>query len=368
MIKNFLPSPCAVPPEILAAQAIPPDSPACVSAATAGSRMREYFFPGSETVDFFPYVREGLYRMVLDFFAGKNILLLSNGPLSQEWFEIAQDDGGEKIYLFDCPSELPINLSKLTEIVKSHPFDAAFFVETDVYTGISLDIASLIETIRSVQREIMIVVDCSGSIFSKPFRSMENFVDIYLCGSDMALGLPPGLGMIAMNIRAHTRFMGNTLTPWYFNYARHTINRKENKLTLRAPYPLLNALNQRIDRVLLEGYSCREERMKQNKKKICEWAQRHDFEVVGGAEIRSDNVTVLKLPEPFVSQNLEDYLSQYGISIGNGQREYADHAVVIAHGQDCEEKDMDALLAVLDRFLSEYDTRLIEKTGEKGSR
>lgn len=361
MSLNFLPCPASVAPDVLAAQAIPPESPLCANPVEVADRMKEYFFKGAEQVTFFPYTREALYLTVLDVFRERHILICVHGPMSQELYEMAQDSG-EYVHVFDSAPERGIDMDAFDDAMSERPYEAVFMVETDVFTGTHLNIHEMCAAIRRRQPETLITIDCSGSVFCETFPPMETAADIYICASDMAMGLPPGLGILAADLRAHTRLMTNTSISGFFNYSRQIISRKEKKLCPALPYQLINALDRQIDRVLVEETEQRMIRILRNREILLEWARRLEFEVFAQEDCRAMNVTVLKLPDLFNAETMAEWVRNNGVSIGEGLRELG-QTVVISHGNDITEDDIMVMLKVINKFLVEYDTRIMSKTG-----
>ena len=96
----FLPNPASVSPGVLAAQVTPPGVGTMLQPSIVSERLKEFFFPKSEAPVFFHCNREGLLQMAVEWFSDRNIFMIINGPMSQEWYDIADDCHG-KVAIFE---------------------------------------------------------------------------------------------------------------------------------------------------------------------------------------------------------------------------------------------------------------------------
>ena len=356
MTRWFIPNPASVSPGVLAAQVTPPGVGTLLQPAVLSDRMHEFFFPSSEKPVFFSCTREGLLQMSLEWFSDRNILLIINGPMSQEWWDIA-DDCHSQITLFDTAYNSDIDIKALRPALQKDKYDVLMFVETDVYTGTSLNAAAICEEFRTQNPEGFIVIDISGCIFCGFDETLANLADICLCGSEMAMGLPPGLGMAVPNTRAHTRLLAhNVMNGRYFNYPRKTVSRSLSALDDPA-YPLFSALNEQIDAILTEGINARVERMQNVHGWINNWISGRGFQVLAPAESRALNCTTIELAGELSAQEIADHAAQYGIFLTPGIGQMSKNSLIIYHGNDTKTEDAGALIRVLERFLNDYDTR-----------
>ena len=231
------------------------------------------------------------------------------------------------------------------------------FVETDVYTGSSLNAETVCAEFRDKCPDGLIVTDISGCIFCGFDEIISGLADICLCGSEIAMGIPPGLGMAVMNERAHTRLLAhNIYNGRYFNYPRRTVSRSASSLEA-PPYPLLAALNEQIDTVLTESMPARVQRLSVVRNYIYEWANFRSFPIQASPEQRALNSTAFELPADLPVTEMTEYAARYGIFISGGVSQMAENSLILYHGNDTKPADASALIRVLDRFLNDYDTR-----------
>lgn len=356
MSRWFLPNPASAAPGVLAAQVIPPGIGTMLQPSVISDRIREFFFPKSQSPVFFCAVREGLLQMSVEWFSDRNIFMIVNGPMSQEWSDIA-DDCHVSLTIFDPAYGAEPDLNALGLEFQKQKFDVLMFVETDVYTGTSLNAKAICDVFREKCPDGAVVTDISGCVFCGFDELLAEISDICLCASEMAMGLPPGLGMVIVNERAHTRLLAhNVENGRYFNYARNTVSKGLS--SLNAPvYPLLNALNEQIDTILTETMPARVERLLAVRNYIWMWANQRSFSLLAAPQVSALNSTAILLPPGIDPLEMSEFLSHYGVYVAIGIGQMPKNTVIIYHGNETTLADAEALVRVLDRYLADYDTR-----------
>ena len=356
MTRWFLPDPASAAPSVLAAQVSPPALAAQQLPVRAADRLKEYFFPECQQPVFFSCGREGLLQMAVEWFADKNVLMVVNGPMSQEWFDLADDCQGA-VTIFDSGYGASIDLNAFRAMLRKDKFEVLMMTFTDVFMGSRQDPAPLCAEFRSAVPDGLIAADISGSVFCGTDAFDAQMADICLCGSEMALGLPPGLGIAILNERAHTRVLAhNVMNGRYFNYLRRTVSRSPSALDV-APYPLLFALNEQIDLILTEGMDERVSRMSMVCGMIRNWANVRGFPILSAPECRAINWTAIELPAGISAAELTEFAANYGVYVTTGVGLMPKNSLILYHGNDARPEDADVLIRVLERFLNDYDTR-----------
>lgn len=356
MSRWFIPNPASVEPTVLAAQVTPPGVGTLLQAPILSERLREFFFPSSVSPVLISCLREGLLQMTIESFSDRKILMIVNGPMSQEWFDIADDCRGN-VHIFDAAYDTDLDLNAFALALQKEKYDLLLFTETDVYTGTTLPVRGICTAFRSLCPDGLIITDISGSVFCGNDAAIAAETDICLCGSEIAMGITPGLGVVIPNERAHTRLLAhNMMNGRYFNYPRRTVSRSSSALDV-PPYPLLHALNEQISLILTEGVPARVQRIGAARDWIRQWAAARGFPVFAAETSRAFNCTTLELPAELNPQEITDFANRYGIFLSPGVGLMPKNTLCIYHGNDVRPEDVSALTRVLDRFLADYDTR-----------
>ncbi len=355
MSANFNPLPSYVAPEILAAQAqLPPKSPSEFTSQLK-SKLISVLFPESAALDFFCCTREGLYEMALSSFVQRDVLFCINGPLSQQWYDISKslDIAAD---ILETGYGKSFTESQLEKKLAEQNYDAVFLVEIDPFTGIYANIPALSGLIRKAAPDMLIVTDCSASIANvRPLKLGEE-TDILLASSEISLGLPPGLGIVAVGEHALFKALAAVGKGWYFNFAKqHLIGNTQPRPD--APYPLLHALDKQIDEIFLEGLEEKIARTKRLSEIFRAWAEEKAFSSLTDPQNSAPNFTVLQCLPQFTPDDLAEFLKNYDISVGNCPGEMKDTFFSVAHMNSITEKDLSHLFYAFNQFLAYYDTR-----------
>ena len=362
MSRWFLPNPASVAPNVLAAQVTPPGVGTLLLPAAVAERLREFFFPDYVLPVFFSCTREGLLQMAIELFTDRNILMIVNGPMSQEWFDLADDCRGN-VSIFDSAYGSAIDEDAFRAALQKEKYDLLMFVETDVYIGCRPDPEKFCRIFREVCPDGFIAADISGSIFCGMDAGNTKCADICLCASEMSMGLPPGMGMVILNERSHTRLLAhNVMNGRYFNYPRQTVSRSLSALDV-PPYTLLNALNEQIDAVLTEGMDVRVQRLAVVRDHIWQWIIGRGFSVLSDPKVSALNSTAVELPAGLSAHDMAEFAARYGIFVTTGIGQMPNNSLILYHGNDTRPEDAAALTKVLDRFLADYDTRRRRRNG-----
>ena len=366
MTRWFIPNPASVSPGVLAAQVTPPAVGTRIRSSVLSERLREFFFPSAQSAVFFSCLREGLLQMAAEWFSDKKILMIVNGPMSQEWYDIT-DDSRIDVTIFDSAYGAAIDMAAFRIAISKEKFDMLMYVETDAYMGYRMNPEPVSREFRAANPEGLIAADISGSVFCGTDGDDIRHADICLCGSEMALGVPPGLGIAVLNERAHTRVLAhNMLNGRYFSYSRQTVSRSASALDI-TPYTLMNALTEQIDEILTEGMGARVARLSAVRNRIFEWINSRGFTILSAPDTRALNCTAVELPAGISAAEMADYAARYGVFIAPGSGLMPKNSIILYHGNDTGSEDAAVLLRVLDRFLNDYDTRRRHTPGARSA-
>ncbi len=355
MSINLRSFPGNVFPDVSGAQAKPPDKNFDLLASNTAEKLKETLYPDAASIHFFPCMKEGLYECTWASFFKGNALVCVNGPLSQEWFDIGKTLGFTAD-LFDTPYGKSMDETLLEQRLKARKYDEIFITEIDPYTGTMVNIPEISKIIREIQPEALTVVDCTASIGCVLPLKLNQDADIIIAGSECALGVPPGLGIIVMGQRASLQSLTISGSGCYFNFNYQQQLKREKLLSPMVPYPLLYSLDKQLDRIKLEGLDERIAHIKEIGEKAEHWAEKNKFRIFPDRNVAAPTVTVFHCLEQISPEELIEYLNNFGILLGSCPGELAKEYIIFAHmNNDLE--DLEAFYAVMAKFLKDYDTR-----------
>ncbi len=219
----FAPGPVPVPPEVLLAIARPiihhrtPEFSAILDSARAqmqplfGTRQEVLLLSSSGTG-----AMEAAVTNLLQ--PGEEAIFVNGGKFGERWGKLIQAYGA-------IPREIKVDWGRavrpeqVAEALHAHPQARAVFVQaSETSTCAVHPVAAIAELTR--HRDTMLVVDGITAVGVFAQKMDEWGIDALVTGSQKALMLPPGLGLIALSERAWERARANRTPRYYFDLNR----------------------------------------------------------------------------------------------------------------------------------------------------
>lgn len=207
----MIPGPIEISPAVRAAySAAPPghlSKPVMDAMSASLSRMREVWRAAPDSQ---PFVFAGSGTTAMDM-AAQNLVepedravVVSTGYFSERMASMLRRLGAEVEVVAAAPGDAPsvVEVAAALDRVK-HP-KALFATHVDTSTGVRIDPAPLARLAR--ERGALSIFDGVCATAGETFEMAAWDADVYLTGSQKAIGLPPGLGLLVASARAlHVR-------------------------------------------------------------------------------------------------------------------------------------------------------------------
>ena len=219
----MIPGPIEVSPEVRAAHDGPPPghlAPPLIEAygkSLAGMR-RIWQAPA----DAQPFLIAGSGTLAMDMAAanlidpGDRALVIGTGYFSDRMVEILRRYGAE-VTMSAAPAGEAVPLSTVESAIDRNKPKAVFVTHVDTSTGVRMDAQAVARIARA--GGAMTVVDGVCATAAERLSMENGDVDVYLTGSQKAVGLPAGLAMLVASARAMTaRHDLRTPPPYYLDY------------------------------------------------------------------------------------------------------------------------------------------------------
>lgn len=130
---------------------------------------------------------------------------------------------------------------------------AVFVVQTDTSTGISSDLLAIRQAIDASRHPALYVVDVVSSLAAAPFGMDRMGVNLVVGGSQKGLMLPPGMGFVVVDERAHQASCDNPSPKYYWDWTNRTGTHAYRKFCGTPPLQMLMGLRAALDLLLQEG-------------------------------------------------------------------------------------------------------------------
>ena len=353
MPRMFVPGPVDVADEILQAQAVPmlPHRSKEFEAIyrRASEKAQRLFFT-QYRVFLTASSGTGLQEAAIRNFVDKRVLSCVNGAFADRWYEVALSNGKD-VEKLSAEWDQPLRPDRVADSVRKGGFEAVTVVHNETSTGLQNPVKEIVEAVRSVAPETLILVDAVSSLAGAKLEMDAWGLDMVLTSSQKCLALPPGLALGAVSDRAMKRAEKIENRGWYFDLVRMEKHRLKDSSPATPAMSLIFALDRQLDRILAEGLEKRFARHAAMAKRVQDWAEEHDLSMYAPEGFRSQTVTTLKNDRGWNISALNKFLLERGMRIANGYGALKNITFRIAHMGEIKMADIDELLKAMEEFL-----------------
>ena len=259
MLKQYLmtPGPTMVPERVLLAMARPimhhrtPAFEKVLEEVRAG--CKQLFGTAQEVLIFSSTGTGAMEASVINLLSpGDRAVSIRGGKFGERWAEICKAYGIESINIdvewgqAVAPGVVDSVLSKEKNV------KAVFTQATETSTGAAHPIRELIEVAH--KHDAAIVVDGITGVGVFPLPMDEWGIDALVTGSQKALMLPPGLGLLALSDRAWKMAETSKCPKYYFNARKELSKIKENTSAYTSPVSMIIGLQESLRMMIEETF------------------------------------------------------------------------------------------------------------------
>ncbi|WP_339060273.1 alanine--glyoxylate aminotransferase family protein [Tepidibacillus marianensis] len=182
---------------------------------------------------------------------GDKVLVIVTGVFGGRFAKIAKAFHAE-VLTADFEFGTAADPNKVREIIKQNPdIKAVFATHCETSTAVVNPIRELAEVVK--ESDAVFVVDSVSALVGMDLQFDEWGVDIAVTASHKALGLPPGLALIAVSQKAWKVIDQNQGTRFYFDLRSYRDNAAKDTTPFTGPVSLVFGLSQSLDLIEEEG-------------------------------------------------------------------------------------------------------------------
>jgi alanine-glyoxylate transaminase/serine-glyoxylate transaminase/serine-pyruvate transaminase len=251
---------------------------------------------------------------------GERILVVSQGYFGDRFVQIAERFGivADRVA---SPWGERVLQGEVAKALTQHSYKAVTITHVDTSTGVEAEIETLVPLIRAHGALCLLDGVCaSGAIeedMSRIFSNPENTIDLVLSGSQKALGLPPGLLVLAMGERALAARKAMPRIPAYYADALNWLPVMEDPFRYFAtpPVNLVFAFEKALEIIFREGLKARYRRHRLQGKAVRAALRTLGFTPLASEEVASSTVTCLLYPDGLDDAAFRAGLAQRGVVV-----------------------------------------------------
>jgi serine---pyruvate transaminase len=351
----FTPGPAPVPPEVLLEMARPvihhrtPEFSKALDLAR--ERLQPLFGTKEEVLLLSSSGTGAMEAAVINLLApGEHAIFVNGGKFGERWGKLLTTFGM-------VPHEVKVEWGRavrpeqIEDALKQFPESRAILVQASETSTCAVHPVAAIGEVAK-RRNVMLIVDGITSVGVLEQKMDAWGVDALVTGSQKALMLPPGLGMIALSPRAWDKAKSVKTPRFYFDLNRELkAQRDEHTTAWTAAVSMVFGLNKSLELILGEGLEhvyARHALMAQ--------ATREAGVALGlnliAPETPAPSVTGLLAPDGIDTGKVVKHMrDQLGVSVQGGQDQMKGKLVRIGHMGDVSPFDMLIAVSALEMAL-----------------
>ncbi|MBK9246912.1 MAG: alanine--glyoxylate aminotransferase family protein [Ignavibacteria bacterium] len=272
---------------------------------------------------------------------GDSVLVLNNGRFSTRCCAMLTTFGIEVKNVEISPS-LSFTINDINLLNDLDKLSAIWITHCETSTGALHDIESLVKFFKN-KTDALICVDGVSTIGTQECLMDKWGIDALITCSQKGLMTPPGLGFVALSLKARKVAERNTTPTYYFNLVRAYDSLMNNQTVFTPAVNLLMGLDVALQLIQNEGLGNVYKRHRQNATLMRNEMNTLGFEIFPKSP--SDSLTVIKTKK--ANKIIAQLKNNHGIIVAEGQDLLHDQIIRIGHmGYYFE----DTILEFLDAF------------------
>ncbi|MCM3390112.1 pyridoxal-phosphate-dependent aminotransferase family protein [Ureibacillus chungkukjangi] len=267
---------------------------------------------------------------------GEKLLVISHGYFGDRFTPLAEAFGIE-VDVLQAKWGKQVDPLLVQEQIATNNYKAVTITHADTSTGVISDLDALIPIIK--QAGALVILDgvvataALDENMSKTYGHPDYKIDVVLTGSQKAIGIPPGLAIVAFNQTAlNTREALGTIPAYYSDIKNWIpIMQDPSKYFATPPVNLIYAYNTALKIVLDEGIKQREQRHIAFGRGIRSALRSFGMESLATEEVAAPTLSCMLYPEGIDDSSFRARLSHKGVIVAGALAHLTGNAFRIGH-------------------------------------
>lgn len=268
--------------------------------------------------------------------AGEKLLVVSNGYFGDRFIKLGEAFGFE-IEVIQAEWGKAVTAAEVEAKLAGDTFKAVTITHADTSTGVAADLDSLVPVIK--RHGALVVLDgvCATAAIkedmSKGYGEDNAKIDVILTASQKAIGVPPGIAVVAFNQSAlDVREQMNHVPAYYTDiYNWIPIMHDPQKYFATPPVNLIYAYNQGMKLVLEEGMEKRYERHLRFSKGVKAGLAEYGMKALADEDVAATTLTCVLYPEGVDDAEFRAKLAEKGVVVAGALAHLSGKAFRIGH-------------------------------------
>ncbi|MFC1959903.1 pyridoxal-phosphate-dependent aminotransferase family protein [Chloroflexota bacterium] len=277
------------------------------------------------------------------------VLHLVNGAFSKRWAEVSTSNG-KQVDVITAPWGEAVKPEQVAEALSQKQYDAVTVTYNETSTGVLNPLPEIAAIVKAYE-ETFLLVDAVSCWLGTEIEADTWGIDMVLASSQKAFALPPGIAFGAVSDRVLARAKEIPHRGLYFDVLTLEKSHLKDNTPATPPISLMYAAERQFQDIVAEGYAARYERHNQLAAQTRAWATSRGFGMFSEEGYHSPTVSAVTNTPGIAFGELQAFLRERGMFLGNGYGKLKDTSFRIAHMGDMQASDLDDLFAAMDEFL-----------------
>ncbi len=298
--------------------------------------------------------------------AGERILVISHGFFGDRFILLAKSFGIE-VDVLQAEWGQRVSVQVVQNQLSKHTYKAVTVTHADTSTGVSADLEALVPVIK--EAGALAIVDgvvATAALqedMSKAYGGKHK-IDIVLTGSQKAIGVPPGLAIIAFSPQALAAREEMEQVPAYYADIKNwlPIMQDPGKYFATPPVNLIYAYDTALEIVLKEGMAKREARHIAYGRAIRTALRIYGMTPLAEENVAAATLSCIQYPEGVEDTKFRSDLAARGVIVAGGLAHLAGKTFRIGHMGNTTEDQLEQAIRIIGEALKEQQYEVdIEK-------
>jgi aspartate aminotransferase-like enzyme len=244
----------------------------------------------------------------------------------------------------------PVALKARLDADTSHDIKGVILTHNETSTGVQNPMGPLADSIRA--HGAYSLVDSVSGLAASEFTMDAWGFDVVVAASQKALGVPPGMAMVAVSARAWEKMKSVKSPRYYLDLTKAREFQAIGQTPCTPPVSIAYALDVALDLYTKEGPANVWARHQRNTDAYVAFAEALGLKLFAQAGMRSVTVTAIHVPEGINGDEIRKKLRvEHGFVLGGGQEKLAGKIIRIGTMGDVSQTDVLAMLGALEMEL-----------------
>ena len=288
--------------------------------------------------------------------AGERLLIISQGFFGDRFQHLAKAFGIQAD-IIQSEWGKQVDPAAVEEKLASHSYKAVTITHADTSTGVAADLDTLVPLIKKHGALVILDGVCATAAMEEDMSKSygEGKIDVVLTGSQKAIGVPPGLAVVAFNGTALAAREQMERVPAYYCdiYNWIPIMHDPQKYFATPPVNLIYAYDEGMKLVLAEGMDNRYKRHEAYGKAVRAALAEYGMRAIADENAAAATLSCILYPEGMDDAEFRASLAKKGVIVAGALAHLAGKAFRIGHMGNTSEDMLEKAIVLIGETMNE---------------